>query len=171
METPSLWMENPLDDILCGFPRRVNWEAKWQLCERKVFILLSSWQSGTEMLAIRQQFQECAQWCLIASYVTGPPGALLFDRDQRSHWNNHYNSCFVRIAALGIYCTDFLPQLLIQVKYPMHFMVYENTYVTTLSEETSLHWATMHWMTGIRNNERICHLAGNDTSHYQSKRN
>ena len=53
------------------------------------------------------------------SNVTGPPGALLFDRDQRSHWKNHFNCCFVRVAALGIYCTDFLPQMLIQVKYPM----------------------------------------------------
>ena len=51
--------------------------------------------------------------------VTGPPGALLFDRDQRSHWNNHYNCCFVRVATLGIYCTVFLPQMLIQVRYPM----------------------------------------------------
>ena len=66
--------------------------------------------------------------------VTGPPGALLFDRDQRS-----YNCCFVQVAALSIYCTDFMPQLLSQVKYPMQFMVYENTYVTALSEETSLH--------------------------------
>ena len=31
--------------------------------------------------------------------VTGPPGALLFDRDQRSHWKNHFNCCFVRVAA------------------------------------------------------------------------
>ena len=53
--------------------------------------------------------------------ITGPPGALLFDRDQKSHWNNHYNCCFVRVATLGIYCTDFLPQLLAQVKYPMQF--------------------------------------------------
>ena len=41
-------------------------------------------------------------------------------------------------------------------------MVYENTYVThstdietALSEETSLHQATMHWTTGIRNNEML----------------
>ena len=40
--------------------------------------------------------------------VTGPPGALLFDRNQRSHWNNHYNCCFVRVATLGIYYTDFM---------------------------------------------------------------
>ena len=43
-------------------------------------------------------------WNLIASeaaetYVTGPPGALLFDRDQRSHWKNHFNCSFVRLAA------------------------------------------------------------------------
>ena len=31
--------------------------------------------------------------------VTGPPGALLFDRDQRSHWKNYFNCCFVRVAA------------------------------------------------------------------------
>ena len=120
--------------------------------------------------------------------VTGPPGALLFDRDHRSHWNNHYNCCFfVWVATLGIYCTDFLPQLLAQVKYPMQFgwasylAVVTNTLNrywnnsmgnwTALSEEICLHWATMHWMIGIRNNERICHLAGNDTSHYQSKEN
>ena len=30
--------------------------------------------------------------------VTGPPGALLFDRDQRSHWKNHFNCSFVRLA-------------------------------------------------------------------------
>ena len=54
--------------------------------------------------------------------VTGPPGALLFDRDQRSHWNNQYNCCFVRLATLGIYCTDFLSQMTSQVKYPMQFM-------------------------------------------------
>ena len=112
--------------------------------------------------------------------VTGPPGALLFDRDQRSHWNNHYNCCFVRVAALGIYYTDFLPQLLIQVEYPMqsvgHHIWWETEHIfetvaTALSEEICLHWATVHWMTGIKNNERICHLAGNDTSHYQSKGN
>ena len=40
---------------------------------------------------------------------------MLFDRDQRSHWNNHYNCCFVLLAALGIYCTDFLPQMTLQV--------------------------------------------------------
>ena len=117
--------------------------------------------------------------------VTGPPGALLFDRDQISHWNNHCNCCFVRVAALGIYCTDFLPQILIQVKYPMQsvghhiwwktehiFNIFETVatfccqILTALSEEICLHWATMHWVTGIKNNERICHLAGNDTSHY-----
>ena len=111
-------------------------------------------------------------WRVITSYaietrfvnVTGPPGALLFDRDQRSHWNNHYNCCFVRVATLGIYCIDFLPQLLAQVKYPMQFgwasylTVVINTLnskVTALSEETSLHWATMHWTTTIRNNEML----------------
>ena len=31
--------------------------------------------------------------------VTGPPGALLFDRDQRSHWKNHFNCCFVWVAS------------------------------------------------------------------------
>ena len=31
--------------------------------------------------------------------VTGPPGALLFDRDQRSHRKNHFNCSFVRVAA------------------------------------------------------------------------
>ena len=62
-----------------------------------------------------------AERAIIASNVTGPPGALLFDRDQRWHWNNHYNCYFVRVATLGIYCTDFLPQLLAQVKYPMQF--------------------------------------------------
>ena len=51
--------------------------------------------------------------------ITGPPWALLFDRDQRSHWNNHYNCCFIRVAALGIYRTVFLPQMLIWVRYPM----------------------------------------------------
>ena len=114
-------------------------------------------------------------WILKRFNVTGPPGALLFDRDQRSHWNNHYDCCFVRITALGIYCTDFLPQLLSQVKYPMQSIghhisqVVTNRYWNTqqqlnnsignwtaLSEETSLHWATMHWMTGIRNNEIFC---------------
>ena len=102
--------------------------------------------------------------------VTGPPGALLFDRDQRSHWNNHYNCCFIWVAALGIYCTDFLPQLLAQVKYPMQFgwasyltVVTStlnrqfdgklNTDLTAFSEEICLHWATMHWTTGIRNNK------------------
>ena len=60
--------------------------------------------------------------------VTGPPGTLLFDRDQRSHWNNHYNCSFVRITAVGIYCTDFLSQIVSQVKYPMQFMVHENMY-------------------------------------------
>ena len=79
--------------------------------------------------------------------VTGPPGALLFDRDQRSHWNNHYNCCLVWLAALGIYCTDFLPQMTLQVKYPMQFMVHVNmaiTHSTALSEEICLQWATMH---------------------------
>ena len=61
-------------------------------------------------------------------FVTGPLGALLFDKDQRSHRNKHYNCCFVRVVALGIYCTDFLPQIVSQVKYPMQFMVYENMY-------------------------------------------
>ena len=28
---------------------------------------------------------------------------------------------FFGVATLGIYCTDFLPQLLAQVKYPMQF--------------------------------------------------
>ena len=111
--------------------------------------------------------------------VTGPPGTLLFDRDQRSLWNNHYNCCFVRLAALGIYCTDFLSQMISQVKYPMQFMVYENKYqhsvayentlIRALSGEICLHWATMYWMTGIRNYERLWHLAGNDTCHYKSK--
>ena len=55
----------------------------------------------------------------LAGNVTGPPGALLFNRDQRLHWNNHFNCCFVRVATFGIYCTDFLPKMLIQVKYPM----------------------------------------------------
>ena len=41
--------------------------------------------------------------------VTEPPGALLFNSDQRSHWNNHYNCCF-------------LPQMLISVKYPMQLV-------------------------------------------------
>ena len=58
----------------------------------------------------------CVFMCLV---VTGPPGTLLFDRDQRSHWNRHYNCCFIRVAALDIYCTVFLPQMLIQVRYPM----------------------------------------------------
>ena len=31
-------------------------------------------------------------------YVTGPPGALLFDRDQRSHWKNHFNCSSVQLA-------------------------------------------------------------------------
>ena len=62
----------------------------------------------------------CVVWVFLNNlYVTGPPGALLFDRDQRSHWKNHFNCCFVWVATLGIYCTDFLPQMLIQVKYPM----------------------------------------------------
>ena len=74
--------------------------------------------------------------------VTGPPGALLLDRGQRSHWNNHYNYCFVQEAALGIYCTDFLPQLLAQVKYPMQFMVYENTYVTYLKQHFQRRYAS-----------------------------
>ena len=56
-------------------------------------------------------------------YVTGPPGALLFDTDQRLHWNNHYNCCFVQLATLGINCTDFLSQIMSQVEYPMQFMV------------------------------------------------
>ena len=30
--------------------------------------------------------------------VTGPPGALLFDRDQRSHWKNHFNCCYAQVA-------------------------------------------------------------------------
>ena len=126
-------------------------------------------------------------WTRQPSNVTGPPGALLFDRDHRSHWNNHYNCCFVQVATLGIYCTDFLPQLLAQVKHPMQFgwasylAVVTNTLNrywnnsmgnwTALSEEICLHWATMHWTNGIRNNERICYLAGNDMSHYQSKEN
>ena len=71
--------------------------------------------------------------------VTGPPGALLFNRDQRLHQKNH------------IYCTDFLPQMFIQVKYPMpsighhiwqQILIYENiwnTDVTALSEEICLH--------------------------------
>ena len=67
----------------------------------------------------------CPDWYLNCHRA---PGALLFDRDQRSHWNNHYNCSFVRITALGIYCTDFLSQMILQVKYPMQFMVYENTY-------------------------------------------
>ena len=77
----------------------------------------------------------CMQW----DNVTGPPGALLFDRDQRLHWKNHFNCCFVRVATLGIYCTDFLPQMLIQVKYPMpsvghHIWWKLNTYVTVLKQ-------------------------------------
>ena len=133
-------------------------------------------------------------WTVFLGFtVTGPPGALLFNRDQILHWNNHYNCCFVWVATLGIYCTDFLPQLLAQVKYPMQFgwasylavvtntlNRYWNNFMgnwTALSEEICLHWATMHWTTGIRNktgirnNARICHLAGNDTSHCQSKGN
>ena len=67
--------------------------------------------------------------------VTGPPGALLFNRDQRLHWKNHFNCCFVQVAALGIYCRDFLPQMLIQVKCPMpliwhHIWWKLNAYVT-----------------------------------------
>ena len=138
-----------------------------------------SWQEISSCLDLKPK-----TWSL---NVTGPPGALLFDRDQRSHWNNHYNCCFVQVAALGIYCTDFLPQILIQVKYPMqsvgHHIWWETEHIfetvatfccqilTALSEEIWLHWATMHWTTGIKNNERICHLGGNDTSHYQSKGN
>ena len=37
--------------------------------------------------------------CLDSITVTGPPGALLFDRDQRSHCKNHFNCYFVRVAA------------------------------------------------------------------------
>ena len=71
-------------------------------------------------------------------HVTGPPGALLFDRDQRSHWNNHYNCCFVQVATLGIYCTDFLPQLLAQVKYPMQFGW--ASYLTVVTNTLNRYW-------------------------------
>ena len=42
-------------------------------------------------------FPNIAPWNIIN--VTGPPGALLFDRDQRSHWKNHFNCNFVQLAA------------------------------------------------------------------------
>ena len=38
-------------------------------------------------------------WVFLTVTVTGPPGALLFDRDQRSHWKNHFNCSFVWLAA------------------------------------------------------------------------
>ena len=39
-------------------------------------------------------------WCVCNNdhIVIGPPGALLFDRDQRSHWKNHFNCSFVQLA-------------------------------------------------------------------------
>ena len=78
-------------------------------CQHQYFLLFC-----TKITCMKSQLV-LAEW----NNVTGPPGALLFDRDQRSHWNKHYNCCFVQVATLGIYCTVFLPQLIIQIKYPM----------------------------------------------------
>ena len=53
----------------------------------------------------------CVKWILFETFrgnVTGPPGALLFDVNQRSHEKNHYNCSFRQLAAWGIYCTVLL---------------------------------------------------------------
>ena len=76
----------------------------------------------------------------ILNNVTGPPGALLFEVKQRSHWNNHYNCSFVRLAAWGIYWWNLIWQMTSQVKYPMQFMLMitqNESVATALSEEMS----------------------------------
>ena len=81
-------------------------------------------------------------------------GLCCLMQNQRSHWNNHYNCCFVQLVTWGIYCTDFLSQMTSQVKSPMQFMAYDNTeWISSNStfkgEMPPLNYNGRIWMTGI----------------------
>ena len=90
--------------------------------------------------------------------VTGPPGALLFNRDQRSHWKNHFNCSFVWLAAWA-----FIAQISCHrcqyskishasnraSRFAIRRVTYDKkviTVITALSEEICLHWARNRWI-------------------------